>query len=96
MRGILRAVLFWFLTYFPWTKLSFRSLQNPPMSHSSGSSERSHQERPQMDQFRVTDGAGGNGVCPVCRGRTLIEIRGKLQCSRCHTICETCCEGGRG
>ena len=26
----------------------------------------------------------------------LIEIRAKLQCSRCHTICETCCEGGRG
>ena len=34
-------------------------------------------------------------VCPVCGGR-LIEIRGKLQCSACHTICETCCEGGRG
>ncbi len=34
-------------------------------------------------------------ACPVCGGR-LIEIRGKLQCSRCHTICETCCEGGRG
>lgn len=34
-------------------------------------------------------------ACPVCGG-TLIEIRMKLQCSRCHTICETCCEGGRG
>jgi hypothetical protein len=34
-------------------------------------------------------------ACPVC-GRELIEIRAKLQCSRCHTICETCCEGGRG
>jgi hypothetical protein len=33
--------------------------------------------------------------CPVCGGR-LIEQRGKLVCSRCHTICETCCEGGRG
>lgn len=32
---------------------------------------------------------------PACGGR-LIEIRAKLQCSRCHTICETCCEGGRG
>jgi hypothetical protein len=31
--------------------------------------------------------------CPVCGGH-LIEIRGKLQCERCHTICETCCEGG--
>ena len=40
-------------------------------------------------------GAEGSGVCPACRGRTLIEIRGKLQCDRCHTICETCCEGGR-
>ncbi|MCP4815472.1 MAG: hypothetical protein GY888_23430 [Planctomycetaceae bacterium] len=34
-------------------------------------------------------------ACPVCQG-SLMEIRGKLQCSRCHTICETCCEGGRG
>jgi len=34
-------------------------------------------------------------ACPVCGGR-LIEIRGKLQCSQCHTICETCCAGGRG
>ena len=34
-------------------------------------------------------------VCPVCGGE-LIEIRAKLQCSACHTICETCCEGGRG
>ena len=34
-------------------------------------------------------------VCPVCGGQ-LIDIRHKLQCERCHTICETCCEGGRG
>ncbi len=34
-------------------------------------------------------------VCPVCGG-TLIEIRQKLQCSQCHVICETCCEGGQG
>jgi hypothetical protein len=33
-------------------------------------------------------------VCQLCSGR-LIEIRGKLQCERCHTIWETCCEGGR-
>ncbi len=33
-------------------------------------------------------------ICPVCGGSTF-EIRGKLHCSRCHTICETCCEGGR-
>jgi hypothetical protein len=34
-------------------------------------------------------------ACPVCGGR-LIDIRAKLQCSQCHRICETCCEGGRG
>ncbi|MFO1020388.1 MAG: hypothetical protein U0903_06795 [Planctomycetales bacterium] len=34
-------------------------------------------------------------VCPACGGE-LVEIRMKLQCTRCHTICETCCEGGRG
>ncbi|OUT55011.1 MAG: hypothetical protein CBB71_20935 [Rhodopirellula sp. TMED11] len=34
-------------------------------------------------------------ACPVCGGQ-LMEIRQKLQCSRCHTICETCCEGGPG
>lgn len=34
-------------------------------------------------------------ACPVCGGH-LIEIRAKLQCERCHTICETCCEGGPG
>ncbi len=34
-------------------------------------------------------------ACPACGGQ-LIEIREKLQCSRCHAICETCCEGGRG
>ena len=34
-------------------------------------------------------------ACPVCGGR-LIEQRGKLVCSRCRTVCETCCEGGRG
>lgn len=33
-------------------------------------------------------------ACPVCSG-VLREIRGKLQCTVCHTICETCCEGGR-
>lgn len=32
-------------------------------------------------------------VCPVCGGR-LVAIRMKSQCERCHTIVETCCEGG--
>lgn len=34
-------------------------------------------------------------ACAACGG-ALIEIRAKYQCSRCHRICETCCEGGRG
>ncbi|MEX1096894.1 MAG: hypothetical protein WED34_12680 [Planctomycetales bacterium] len=33
-------------------------------------------------------------ACPVCGGR-LVEIKHKLVCSRCRTICETCCDGGR-
>jgi hypothetical protein len=33
-------------------------------------------------------------TCQLCGG-LLIDIRGKLQCERCHTIWETCCEGGR-
>ena|SRR5437773_11483607 len=37
----------------------------------------------------------GRPACPVCGG-VLLEIRQKLQCAQCHTICETCCEGGRG
>ncbi len=36
-----------------------------------------------------------NPACAVCGGR-LVDIRGKLQCTQCHRICETCCEGGRG
>jgi ribosomal protein S27AE len=35
-------------------------------------------------------------VCPVCGSATLVEIRQKLHCARCHSIVETCCEGGRG
>ncbi|MDA8745525.1 hypothetical protein N9N28_12905 [Rubripirellula amarantea] len=54
------------------------------------------QSRASDDSIDENSGAFGCGVCVVCGGRTLIEIRGKLQCSRCHTICETCCEGGRG
>ncbi|HEY4312927.1 MAG TPA: hypothetical protein VGN12_25980 [Pirellulales bacterium] len=34
-------------------------------------------------------------ACPVCGGH-LVEQRAKLICSRCHTVCETCCEGGAG
>ncbi len=32
-------------------------------------------------------------ACPVCGGY-LMEVRAKLQCTRCHQICETCCGGG--
>lgn len=52
----------------------------------------------EADSERVEESPGGatcRTACPVCNGR-LFEIRGKLQCSQCHTICETCCEGGRG
>ncbi|MBV9122597.1 MAG: hypothetical protein JO112_04505 [Planctomycetes bacterium] len=31
-------------------------------------------------------------LCPVCGGY-LMEIRARVQCVRCHTICETCCDG---
>ncbi len=48
-----------------------------------------------MSDERDTQKSDAAPVCPVCGGQ-LIEIRAKLQCSQCHTICETCCEGGRG
>lgn len=34
-------------------------------------------------------------ACPACGG-ALVEIRAKLICTRCRTICEICCEGGPG
>jgi transposase len=42
-----------------------------------------------------TESLPGSPVCQLCGGK-LIEIRAKLLCERCHTIWETCCEGGRG
>lgn len=33
-------------------------------------------------------------LCPSCQSE-LTEQRGKLICSACHMIIETCCEGGR-
>ena len=56
-------------------------------------SEQTRHERPQDSAER--DRRPSRPGCPVCGG-VLIEIRHKLQCSQCHTICETCCEGGRG
>jgi hypothetical protein len=44
---------------------------------------------------RGEDPAPPRPACPACGGR-LVEIKGKLQCSQCRAICETCCEGGRG
>lgn len=41
------------------------------------------------------DARSGFPVCPVCGGE-LVGIKLKWVCSRCHTICETCCEGGPG
>jgi hypothetical protein len=47
------------------------------------------------DQSAPSAASACRPACPVCGG-PLLEIRAKLQCSHCHTICETCCEGGRG
>jgi CheY-like chemotaxis protein len=50
---------------------------------------------PQPDRPEPQGRETPRAACPMCGGR-LIEIRGKLQCSTCRSICETCCEGGRG
>lgn len=34
-------------------------------------------------------------ACPVCGG-SLMDVKQKMVCRRCHTVVETCCEGGRG
>jgi hypothetical protein len=51
-------------------------------------------DRPR-DEPSKPDAPPGRPGCPACGG-PLVEIRQKLVCRRCHTICETCCEGGRG
>ena len=33
-------------------------------------------------------------ACPVCDG-PVAELRGKLVCTRCRAIVETCCDGGK-
>lgn len=48
-----------------------------------------------LDLALPEESAADRRACPACGGR-LIEIRAKSQCSVCHRICETCCEGGRG
>lgn len=62
-------------------------------------------EKPVAEEPRTGNQSGGVGACrsgqperaacPACGGR-LVEIRAKLVCERCRTICETCCEGGPG
>ncbi len=51
--------------------------------------------KPRPDPESPPEPEARRPACPVCGGK-LVEIRGKLVCSRCRTICETCCEGGRG
>lgn len=50
---------------------------------------------PDRPQSIRDDDAPSRPSCPVCGGG-LVEIKAKLICSRCRTICETCCEGGPG
>ena len=56
-------------------------------------SEGAYVDNASQQQTDETDSV--RSVCPNC-GAVLEELRGKLQCPRCHLICETCCEGGRG
>jgi hypothetical protein len=57
------------------------------------------QQQPGQSSSSPTNASNGQAsaepICQICSGR-LIEIRAKLVCERCHTIWETCCEGGRG
>ncbi len=53
------------------------------------------QQQEAMESAERGEGGMCGPACPVCGGE-LIDIRAKLVCARCHTICETCCEGGRG
>jgi hypothetical protein len=61
--------------------------KNSQVSDSAGKDDQSMQTSPPPRSKRP--------ACPVCGG-PLIEIKHKLQCANCRTICETCCEGGRG
>ncbi|HEY2413207.1 MAG TPA: hypothetical protein VGI40_13235 [Pirellulaceae bacterium] len=61
--------------------------------------KQSDQRRPSQPQStpptKNADETSCAAICQIC-GSRLIEIRAKLVCERCHTIWETCCEGGRG
>lgn len=39
------------------------------------------------------DKAACQDICPLCRGK-LNDKRLKRYCTRCGTLCETCCDGG--
>ncbi|MBI1900702.1 MAG: hypothetical protein HYS13_06280 [Planctomycetia bacterium] len=58
--------------------------EKPPAVPTGG--ERPPAEEPTPPDIRA--------ICPVC-GAKLVQIQAKLVCSKCHTICETCCEGER-
>ena len=57
--------------------------------------EQSPQRPASADRVSETREQPARPACPSCGG-PLFEVRAKLQCARCRTICETCCEGGRG
>jgi hypothetical protein len=61
--------------------------KNCQVSASSERDDRAKQLSPPLQPKRP--------ACPACGG-PLIEIKQKLQCANCRTICETCCEGGPG
>jgi hypothetical protein len=48
-----------------------------------------------LDRRTTNEQAPLRPACPACGG-PLLEIRMKLVCRTCRTVCETCCEGGRG
>jgi hypothetical protein len=50
--------------------------------------------RPKAGPWTDTPEVWCASACPVCGG-PLLEIRAKVHCTRCHTLCETCCDGGR-
>ena len=68
--------------------------EHPAIEHHMDELENVKPEGP-MPKEEMKEEQACRPACPACGGE-LIEIRAKLQCSRCHTICETCCEGGRG
>lgn len=86
-QAVLQRIALWFVTYFelPSTLECFEMNASPQTNRPVTPEKVLHETT--VDQCRP--------ACPVCGG-SLIDIRAKLQCSKCHRICETCCEGGRG